>query len=176
MNISDFCLYSSFPVSCHHVPLGVVVAGGVGHHNTQQHLHQGQLPAKVHLPVQQLHGYQCTCMYPMPAQSKASWQWVDDCQAAQVCKQAGMLLVADFLVHSLLFQVPITFTIEGAELLTDPSAAVLVLNHQSSIDLMAIMEIWSEIDNAAPVAKKMLKYCGPFGLACWLCGCVFIDR
>jgi len=72
--------------------------------------------------------------------------------------------------------VPITFTIEGAELLKDPSAAVLVLNHQSSIDLMAIMEIWSEIDNAAPVAKKMLKYCGPFGLACWLCGCVFIDR
>ncbi|XP_046567481.1 1-acyl-sn-glycerol-3-phosphate acyltransferase alpha-like [Haliotis rubra] len=26
------------------------------------------------------------------------------------------------------------------------------------------------------LAKKELLYSGPFGLACWLCGCVFIDR
>jgi len=57
-----------------------------------------------------------------------------------------------------------------------PTAAVLVLNHQSSIDLMALMEIWPVLENAAPIAKKELKYVGTFGLACWLCGCVFIDR
>jgi len=72
--------------------------------------------------------------------------------------------------------IPITFTIVGAEHLRVPTAAVLVLNHQSGIDLMAVMEIWPLLQNAAPVAKKELKYFGPFGLACWLVGVVFIDR
>eukprot|EP00090_Calanus_glacialis_P032509 TRINITY_DN53863_c0_g1_i1.p1 TRINITY_DN53863_c0_g1~~TRINITY_DN53863_c0_g1_i1.p1 ORF type:complete len:266 (+),score=74.11 TRINITY_DN53863_c0_g1_i1:71-868(+) len=72
--------------------------------------------------------------------------------------------------------VPITFTIVGVEHLKDPTAAVLVLNHQSGIDLMAVMEIWPVLERAAPIAKKELKYAGPFGLACWLCGAVFIDR
>ena len=53
---------------------------------------------------------------------------------------------------------------------------MLVLNHQSGIDLMAVMEIWPVLEKAAPIAKKELKYAGPFGLACWLCGAVFIDR
>eukprot|EP00092_Neocalanus_flemingeri_P001363 GFUD01001455.1.p1 GENE.GFUD01001455.1~~GFUD01001455.1.p1 ORF type:complete len:267 (+),score=70.73 GFUD01001455.1:64-864(+) len=83
--------------------------------------------------------------------------------AARLCQYAHKL-------------VSVTFTIEGAELLKDPTAAVLVMNHQSSIDLMAMMEIWPVMENAAPIAKKMLKYCGPFGLACWLVGSVFIDR
>jgi len=72
--------------------------------------------------------------------------------------------------------VPITYTIEGADLLQVPSAAVLVLNHQSSIDLIALMEIWPILEKAAPIAKKEIKYVGTFGLACWLIGCVFIDR
>jgi len=72
--------------------------------------------------------------------------------------------------------VPITFTIVGAEHLKDPAAAVLLLNHQSGIDLMSVMELWPVLGSAAPIAKKELKYAGPFGLACWLCGVVFIDR
>jgi len=72
--------------------------------------------------------------------------------------------------------VPITFTITDKERLQVPSAAVLLLNHQSAIDLMTLMEIWPIVNNAAPVAKRSLLYSGPFGLACWLVGCVFIDR
>lgn len=72
--------------------------------------------------------------------------------------------------------VPITYTISNAERLEVPSAAVLMLNHQSQIDLMALMEIWPILENAAPIAKKSLLYMGPFGLGCWMVGCVFIDR
>jgi len=72
--------------------------------------------------------------------------------------------------------IPVTFKIEGIEHLKVPTAAVLIMNHQSSIDLMAMMEIWPVLENAAPIAKKELKYVGTFGLGCWLCGCVFIDR
>jgi len=72
--------------------------------------------------------------------------------------------------------VPITYTISNVERLEVPSAAVLLLNHQSQIDLMALMEIWPILGNAAPIAKKSLLYMGPFGLACWLVGCVFINR
>jgi len=72
--------------------------------------------------------------------------------------------------------IPLTFRIVGAEHLKVPTAAVVVLNHQSSIDLMAVMEIWPILQKAAPIAKKELKYVGPFGLACWLVGVCFIDR
>merc|ERR1719391_146998 len=41
---------------------------------------------------------------------------------------------------------------------------------------MVVFEIWPILQRAAPVAKKSLMYAGPFGLACWLAGVVFIDR
>lgn len=76
-------------------------------------------------------------------------------------------------VHKL---VPIQFTIEGAELLTDLSSCVVILNHQSALDLMCLFEIWPLLENAGPVAKKELLYFEPFGLACWMCGAEFINR
>jgi len=85
------------------------------------------------------------------------------------------VIVAKFMkyVHKL---VPIQFTIEGAELLTDLSSCVVILNHQSALDLMCLFEIWPLLENAGPVAKKELLYFEPFGLACWMCGAEFINR
>ena len=76
----------------------------------------------------------------------------------------------------LFFQVPITFEIEGSELLQCPSAAVVVMNHQSAIDLMAMFEIIPYLEHSGPIAKRELLYIQPFGLACWLCGAEFINR
>merc|ERR1719334_2966210 len=53
---------------------------------------------------------------------------------------------------------------------------MLAILFQSAIDLMALMEIWPILQNAAQVAKKELLWAGPFGLASWLTGAVFIDR
>jgi lysophosphatidate acyltransferase len=50
------------------------------------------------------------------------------------------------------------------------------MNHQSMIDVMAMLEIWPILRNAAPIAKKSILFMGPFGLCCWLVGCCFIDR
>ena len=51
-----------------------------------------------------------------------------------------------------------------------------MLNHQSAIDLMSMMEIWPLLGNAGPVGKRELLYFEPFGLACWMCGAEFIKR
>jgi len=75
------------------------------------------------------------------------------------------------------YLIPLTFTIEGEEKLRDKSAAVLLLNHQSSLDLLALMEIWPVMRRASPVAKRSLLYTGAwFGLAAWLAGVTFIKR
>ena len=39
-----------------------------------------------------------------------------------------------------------------------------------------LMQVWPLFDNCVMVAKKELKYAGPFGLAITLCGTVFVDR
>lgn len=72
--------------------------------------------------------------------------------------------------------VGVEWEIIGKEKLLVDEGAVLVLNHQSAIDLLGIMEMWPILGRAAPVAKKSLMYMGPFGLAAWLVGVVFIDR
>ncbi|PAA93821.1 hypothetical protein BOX15_Mlig002186g1 [Macrostomum lignano] len=51
---------------------------------------------------------------------------------------------------------------------------VLVSNHQSSIDLMGVGLLWPY--QCTIVAKKSLMFAGWFGLAAWLCGCVFVSR
>ena len=39
-----------------------------------------------------------------------------------------------------------------------------------------MFELWPVMEKCTVVAKKELMYVGPFGLAAWLCGLVFIDR
>lgn len=37
-------------------------------------------------------------------------------------------------------------------------------------------ELWLAMDNCTVISKKEILYLGPFGLACWLWGTIFIDR
>merc|ERR550519_921398 len=85
-------------------------------------------------------------------------------------------LLAAKILRCVNWPISIKFTIENKERLRVPSAAVLLINHQSAIDLMALMEIWPILETAAQIAKKELMWAGPFGLASWLTGTVFIDR
>ena len=39
-----------------------------------------------------------------------------------------------------------------------------------------MFELWPVMKRCTVVAKKELLYAGPFGIAAWLCGLVFIDR
>jgi len=87
-------------------------------------------------------------------------------------------LLATRILRCIHWPISVEFSMEHEERLLIPSggAAVLVFNHQSAIDLMTLVEIWPKLGNAAPIAKKELLYTGPFGLAVWLIGGLFIDR
>ncbi|NWI16134.1 PLCA acyltransferase, partial [Crypturellus soui] len=68
----------------------------------------------------------------------------------------------------------IKIVVKGKENLRTKKPAVLVLNHQNSLDVMEMAEILPS--RCALIAKKEILYMGPFGLACWLAGIIFINR
>jgi len=53
-------------------------------------------------------------------------------------------------------------------------SVVVICNHQSSLDLIGMMQMWPE--RCVPMIKGELKYFGLFGLSGYLNGTVFIDR
>ncbi|NXI94010.1 PLCA acyltransferase, partial [Psophia crepitans] len=68
----------------------------------------------------------------------------------------------------------IKIVVKGKEKLRTNQPFVLVLNHQTSLDIMVMMEILP--NRCVPIAKKEILYMGTFGIACWLSGVIFIDR
>ncbi|NXP11236.1 PLCA acyltransferase, partial [Thinocorus orbignyianus] len=68
----------------------------------------------------------------------------------------------------------IKIVVKGKENLRTKKPFVLVLNHQTSLDIMVMLEMLP--NRCVPIAKKEILYMGTFGLACWLSGLIFIDR
>ncbi|KAH0630526.1 hypothetical protein JD844_013631 [Phrynosoma platyrhinos] len=68
----------------------------------------------------------------------------------------------------------IKIDVRGMENFNIKEPYVIVSNHQSSLDLLGMMEILP--DRCVPIAKKELMYMGTVGLACWLGGIIFINR
>uniref|UniRef100_A0A8B9S2W2 1-acylglycerol-3-phosphate O-acyltransferase n=1 Tax=Apteryx owenii TaxID=8824 RepID=A0A8B9S2W2_APTOW len=67
----------------------------------------------------------------------------------------------------------IKLVVKGKENLRTKKPFVIVLNHQTSLDIMVAMEILPS--RCVPIAKKEILYMGTFGLACWLSGVFFIN-
>ena len=66
--------------------------------------------------------------------------------------------------------------IRNIERLEQTRSAVVVVNHQHSFDLLALFEMWPRMRRCAALAKEALFFAGPFGLAAWLNGTIFINR
>ncbi|XP_069556973.1 1-acyl-sn-glycerol-3-phosphate acyltransferase beta [Brachyistius frenatus] len=66
------------------------------------------------------------------------------------------------------------FDVSGWEHLQTEGPYVIISNHQSSLDVLGLMEILP--DRCTMIAKKELIYAGTVGLICWLGGIVFINR
>lgn len=66
--------------------------------------------------------------------------------------------------------------LKGKEHLENNQACIIVSNHQSSIDILGMFDVWPVMDKCTVVAKKGLFYAWPFGIAAWLCGLIFIPR
>ncbi|CRK90938.1 CLUMA_CG004627, isoform A [Clunio marinus] len=69
-----------------------------------------------------------------------------------------------------------SYEIRGLENINRDSGGVVLINHQSAIDLIVLGKLWPVIGRATQVAKKEIFYLFPFGLACYLWGTLFINR
>ncbi|KAL6096664.1 agpat2 [Pungitius sinensis] len=78
------------------------------------------------------------------------------------------------LVRHVKYFLGLRFDISGWEHLQTEGPYVIISNHQSSLDVLGLMEILP--DRCTMIAKKELVYAGTVGLICWLGGIVFINR
>lgn len=79
-----------------------------------------------------------------------------------------------FMVRHVKYFLGLRFEVSGWEHLQTEGPYVIISNHQSSLDVLGLMEILP--DRCTMVAKKELFYAGTVGLICWLGGIVFINR
>ncbi|XP_063992145.1 1-acyl-sn-glycerol-3-phosphate acyltransferase beta-like [Diachasmimorpha longicaudata] len=70
----------------------------------------------------------------------------------------------------------IEWELRGVEQIEKVDACVVVVNHQSILDILGLFNIWTTLGNLAAVAKNALFWVIPFGPIAWLAGTVFIDR
>ncbi|XP_023314543.1 1-acyl-sn-glycerol-3-phosphate acyltransferase beta isoform X1 [Trichogramma pretiosum] len=70
----------------------------------------------------------------------------------------------------------INYKIRGKENIVKDSGAVVLINHQSNLDLCVLAELWPVMERCTVISKKEVMYFGTFGLASWLWGTIFIDR
>ncbi|NXK89330.1 PLCA acyltransferase, partial [Formicarius rufipectus] len=84
------------------------------------------------------------------------------------------IMIFRTLIQPLKYIFGIQVVVKGKENLRTKKPFVLVLNHQTSLDILVVMEILPR--RCVPVVKKEVLYMGTFGLACWLAGVIFLDR
>lgn len=69
----------------------------------------------------------------------------------------------------------IRYKLTGVENLK-AGGGVILINHQSFLDLIVLGYLWHHLGPAAVVAKKEIMYFPPIGLSIWSYGSIFIDR
>uniref|UniRef100_W5M7K8 1-acyl-sn-glycerol-3-phosphate acyltransferase n=1 Tax=Lepisosteus oculatus TaxID=7918 RepID=W5M7K8_LEPOC len=82
--------------------------------------------------------------------------------------------VIRFLVRHVKYFLGLRFKVSGWKHLQTEGPYVIISNHQSSLDVLGMMEILP--DRCTMIAKKELVYAGTVGLVSWLGGIVFINR
>lgn len=70
----------------------------------------------------------------------------------------------------------VNWELRGAEYLSKDECYIIVSNHQSSLDIMGMLNFWHVMEKCTVVAKREILYAAPFSIAAWLCGLIFIDR
>nr|CAI5828021.1 unnamed protein product [Callosobruchus analis] len=70
----------------------------------------------------------------------------------------------------------LTYEVLGTENIAKDTGCVILINHQSMLDLIVLACLWPVMPNCTVIAKKEVFYLQPFGLASWLWGTIFIDR
>ncbi|XP_044595718.1 1-acyl-sn-glycerol-3-phosphate acyltransferase beta [Cotesia glomerata] len=68
------------------------------------------------------------------------------------------------------------FILIGKENIVKDTGAVVLINHQSCLDVIVLGELWPVLERCTVIAKNAVLYLGSYGLASWLWGTIFIDR
>ncbi|CAH2238803.1 jg7737 [Pararge aegeria aegeria] len=72
--------------------------------------------------------------------------------------------------------VGIEWELRGLENWDNEQSYIVISNHQSSLDILGMFEMWPRMKRCTVVAKRPLMFAGAFGFGAWLSGLVFIDR
>ncbi|XP_019877825.1 1-acyl-sn-glycerol-3-phosphate acyltransferase alpha [Aethina tumida] len=91
-------------------------------------------------------------------------------------KDVKNLLLASTFCRICSTLIGIRWILKGQENLEKDQSCVIVANHQSSLDILGMFELWPHMNKCTVIAKRELFYMWPFGLAAWLCGLIFIPR
>ncbi|EDW57645.1 1-acyl-sn-glycerol-3-phosphate acyltransferase alpha [Drosophila virilis] len=70
----------------------------------------------------------------------------------------------------------ITMEVRGVENVKKEHGSVVLMNHQSALDLCVLAHLWPVIGRATVVAKKEILYMPFFGVGAWLWGTLYINR
>lgn len=70
----------------------------------------------------------------------------------------------------------LSYKLKGSEHIEKDESCIIICNHQSSLDVLGMFNIWNVMGKTTVVAKKELLYVFPFGFCAYLCGLIFIDR
>ncbi|XP_051960082.1 1-acyl-sn-glycerol-3-phosphate acyltransferase beta [Xyrauchen texanus] len=82
--------------------------------------------------------------------------------------------VIRFMVRHVKYFLGLRYEVSGWQHLQTDGPYVIISNHQSSLDVLGVMEVLP--DRCTMIAKKELIWAGTVGLICWLGGIVFINR
>lgn len=85
-------------------------------------------------------------------------------------------LIPSFLLRASRKILGLEYSVEGTENIVKDSGCVVLINHQSAIDLIILAYLWPIMPNSTVISKKEIFYIQPFGLASWLWGTIFINR
>ncbi|XP_037959663.1 putative 1-acyl-sn-glycerol-3-phosphate acyltransferase acl-2 [Teleopsis dalmanni] len=70
----------------------------------------------------------------------------------------------------------VTMEVRGLENVRKENGSVVLMNHQSALDLCVLAYLWPVIGRATVVSKKEILYIPFFGFGAWLWGTLFINR
>ncbi|XP_053665035.1 1-acyl-sn-glycerol-3-phosphate acyltransferase beta-like [Anopheles marshallii] len=70
----------------------------------------------------------------------------------------------------------ITWELRNAQILRQAKGAIVLTNHQSSMDILGMMILWNILRKVVPIAKLELLFLFPFGPCAWLGGVQYINR
>ncbi|XP_055382003.1 putative 1-acyl-sn-glycerol-3-phosphate acyltransferase acl-2 [Condylostylus longicornis] len=70
----------------------------------------------------------------------------------------------------------ITMEVRGLENVRKEHGSIVLMNHQSALDLIVLAYLWPVIGRATVVSKREILYIPFFGIGAWLWGTLFINR